>query len=362
MRVLIIDPYYPEVLTALYASQPELGDASYDSQWRAIMDLAFGTSDVYSYHLSALRHDAQEIVPNCPPLQRAWAREHAPHLNRLPWRVGAQAILLAQAEWFHADVVYVQSVGAFRPIVLKALRRRARLLVGQIASALPQPERVRVYDLLLTSFPHLVGRLGVPTELLRIGFDERVLDRVERPPRHDIVFLGQLGGLSHRSSNAVVESAAQQIPIEVWGPGVEEWPPDSPFRKRHHGMAWGIEMFAILAGARIAINRHIDASEGWANNMRLFEATGMGTLLLTDQLEGLSELFVPGREVITYGNADELVQKARWYMAREDERSAVAAMGQARTLREHTYGARVRELTVILESYLRDARRALGHW
>jgi glycosyltransferase involved in cell wall biosynthesis len=352
MRVLIVDPYYPQVLAAHYDSRPWLEDASYDEQWRALMDLAFGTSDAYSFNLRTLGHDAHEVVPNARPLQVAWAREHAPRLARLPWRVAAQAILLAQARRFRADVVYVQSIGAFRPTILKALRRGARLLAGQIASALPEPDRVRVYDLLLTSFPHFVGRLEVPTELLRIGFDERVLDRVEHPPRYDVVFIGQLGGARHRGGNRIVEAAAQQIAIDVWGPGIEEWPPDSPLRRRYHGTAWGIEMFAILKGARIAINRHIDASEGYANNMRLFEATGMGTLLLTDDLRGLADLFLPGREAITYDGPDELVEKVRRYLAREEERSAVAAAGQARTLREHTYRARMRELVAILERHL----------
>jgi spore maturation protein CgeB len=356
MRILIVDPYYPEVLAALYDAQPQLTHAPYGAQWRAIMDLAFGTSDAYSFNLRTLGHDAHEIVPNCRPLQLAWAREHAPRLSRLPWRVAAEAILLAQAKWFRADVVYVQSIGAFRPAVLKALRRRATLLVGQIASALPQSRRVRIYDLLLTSFPHFVGRLDAPTELLRIGFDERVLERAKGPLRHDIVFIGQLGGHAHRPANAVVESAARRIPIEIWGPGVEEWPDGSPFRRRHHGTAWGLEMYRILRGARIAINRHNDASEGYANNMRLFEATGMGTLLLTDQLEGLDDLFTPEREVVAYADADDLVEKARWYLQREDERRAVAAAGHARTLREHGYGVRMFELVTILERHLGDVR------
>jgi spore maturation protein CgeB len=82
----------------------------------------------------------------------------------------------------------------------------------------------------------------------------------------------------------------------------------------------------------------------------------VGTLLLTDQLEGLSDLFVPGREVITYTDADDLVEKARLYLAREDERAAVAAAGQVRTLREHGYGPRMRELAAILEGHLGDGK------
>jgi hypothetical protein len=243
--------------------------------------------------------------------------------------------------------------------VLTALRRRTTLLVGQLASAPPQAERVRVYDLLLTSYPHFVGRLAVPTEFLGIGFDDRVLARIEDPPRHDVVFVGQLGGTSHRRANAVIESAARDVAIDVWGPGVEEWPPRSPFRLRHHGTAWGMEMYAILGGARIAVNRHIDAAAGHANNMRLFEATGVGTLLLTDRLDGLSKLFVPDREVVTYADAGELVEKARWYLAHEDARAAIAAAGQARTLRDHGYESRVRDLVGILERHLSATGRAL---
>jgi spore maturation protein CgeB len=83
--------------------------------------------------------------------------------------------------------------------------------------------------------------------------------------------------------------------------------------------------------------------------MRLYEATGVGTLLLTDEAKNLGELFEPGREVVTYADADDLAEKVRHYLAHEDERSAVARAGQERTLREHTYAERMRELVAILE-------------
>ena len=40
-------------------------------------------------------------------------------------------------------------------------------------------------------------------------------------------------------------------------------------------------MYKILGRSKISFNRHINTAENNANNMRLYEATGMGSLLLT---------------------------------------------------------------------------------
>ena len=103
----------------------------------------------------------------------------------------------------------------------------------------------------------------------------------------------------------------------------------------------------------MTLNRHIDVAEDNANNMRLYEATGVGSLLLTDAKENLGELFEVGSEVIAYADEDELVEAAEHYLSHEDERAAIAAAGQRRTLRDHTYAVRMAELTKILDAYLR---------
>ena len=77
----------------------------------------------------------------------------------------------------------------------------------------------------------------------------------------------------------------------------------------------------MLAGSKIALNRHIDVAGDYANNMRLYEATGVGSLLLTDAKQNLGELFDVGREVVTYRNADELVDAIEHYLEYEDERA-----------------------------------------
>jgi spore maturation protein CgeB len=349
MRVLIVDTCYGAFLDAHYGSRPDLADAPYEEQWQALMDTHFATADAYSHNFAKAGVAAHELVVNADHLQRAWAREHGAELE-------GDALVLEQVRWFEPDVVYFQNLNVLDDSTLAAVRRDGRLVAGQIASAAPAADRLRLFDLLLTSFPHYVDRfraLGVSSEYLRIGFDPRILDDLsDRPPSRELVFVGALNRLRHRRGNSIFNRAARRVPIEFWGYDLRGWPPWSRIRRGYRGEAWGLEMYELLRDARISLNRHIAEAEGHANNMRLYEATGVGSLLLTDEGSNLAELFELGSEVVTYAGVDDLVEKARHYLAHEDERQVIAAAGQARTLRNHTYEVRMRELVGILQKHV----------
>jgi hypothetical protein len=190
---------------------------------------------------------------------------------------------------------------------------------------------------------------GISTEYLRIGFDPRVLPLLgDRTPEEGAVFVGSLGRRQHETWNPVLERAARRVPIAFWGRGAEEWPIDSPIRRFYRGEAWGLDMLQVLVRARISLNRHGDVAGENAANMRLYEATGVGSLLLTDEKKNLGELFGPD-EIVTYKDEDELVERIGWYLEHEDERAAIASAGHRRTLRDHTYEVRMQELATMLE-------------
>jgi len=349
VRVLILDTCYGAFLESHYGSKPGLAAGSYHEQWQALMNTHFGTADAYSHNLAKVGVSAHELVVDAHHLQQAWALEHGAALE-------GDALVLEQVRRFQPDVVYLQNLNVLDDATLAALRGDGRLLAGQIASAAPDAERLRRFDLLLTSFPHFVERfraLGVDSEYFRIGFDSRILDDLDdTPPSRELVFVGALNRLRHRRGNSTFNRAARRLPIEFWGYDLRGWPPWSRIRRGYRGEAWGIDMYRLLRNARISLNRHIGEAEGHANNMRLYEATGVGSLLLTDEGSNLSDLFEPGREVVTYAGVDDLVEKARHYLNHEEERTAIAAAGQARTLRDHTYEMRMRELAEILRSRL----------
>jgi spore maturation protein CgeB len=367
LRIFVLDTYYAAFLAEHYGRRPELAHRGYEEQLSALMDRCFGTSDAYSRHLRGLGHEAIDVVANCEPLQRRWARERGSARRGLhfPRRAFLRRIVLDQIEAFDPDVVYLQDLTFLENRDLDALRRAGRFLAGQIASLLPVEGRLRRFDVLLTSFPHFAARFreqGLDTEYLKIAFDRKVLDRlrelaVQPDPaatrEHAVAFVGGLGTRTWGIGTRVLERAVEEVGLDVWGYGADALPETSPIRSRYHGEAWGLEMYQVLAQSRIALNRHGEIADGYANNMRLFEATGVGALLVTEAGRNLGEIFEPGREVVVYEDEDDLVEKLRHYTAHDDERLQIAAAGQARTLREHTYAQRIAELATMLEARLR---------
>ena len=305
MRVIVVDTYYPAFLEAHYAARPRLSEKSYTAQLDSLMQQCFGTADAYSYYLRRLGHDAVDVVANCEPLQLQWAREHhfvgslGGHLGRfLPGRLDRRTrlreITLAQIAELDPEVVYLQDLWFFSSGDLEGLRRAGRLVVGQIASKPPNDARLRLFDLLTTSFPHYVDRfrsIGVDAEYFRIAFYERVLERLKerglegRPEAersYALTFVGGLDPRVHQRGVQLLERLSRDVELSIWGYGADALRADSPIRTRYRGQAWGLDMYEVLARSQITLNRHIGAAEGYANNMRLFEASGVGALLATD--------------------------------------------------------------------------------
>ena len=375
----MVDTYYPVFLEEHYRVRPEQAARTYREQLAALIDRCFGTADAYSRHLNELGHEAIDVVANCAPLQLRWAAERREpgRLRRMVARATLirralardpvlQEIAIAQIEAQRSEVVYVQNLSFFNRANLDLLRGQGRLLVGQISSEPPADEQLRGFDLLLSSFPHFVERfraLGVDSEFLQIGFYERVLDRLrdrridpgpeaQRP--HALSFVGGIDPRysQHRAGAELLERVAAELPLEVWGYGAEGLAADSALRRAYRGEAWGIDMYGVLARSRIVVNRHGPIAAGYANNMRLFEATGAGAMLITEAAPNLADYFEPGHEVVTYDGPADLMEKLRHYLEHDEERKRIAAAGQARSLRDHSYGKVIARLSEILEARL----------
>lgn len=394
LRFLITNTIYPEFLLWLYAQHPGLEKQLYEEQMGVVMASLFGVADFYSSNLRKLGHEAWDIHANNEWMQKAWAREqgmkfYEPTPVQRQWEGGLRRarrlagrtplrylkplfgsvprsldsrqswfydILAAQVKHYKPDVLLNQSMRAIGSDFLKETKPYVRLLVGQhAATRLSDAEDFSCYDLVVSSFPPTVEYFyekGIPAEMNRLGFEPRVLSCLAAEGKaSDVTFIGSFHGV-HGSRVALLEYICARFPnLRIWSPAIEHLPPASPIRGCYEGRAWGQHMYQILRDSRITLNHHGEIAP-YANNMRLYEATGVGTMLLTDWKENLHEMFEPGKEVVAYRTPEECAELTTYYLEHEDERKAIARAGQERTLRDHTYSQRMRELVAIARKYL----------
>ncbi|MBH0198485.1 MAG: glycosyltransferase [Nitrospira sp.] len=343
---VFLNTYYPGFLERHYAVCGGLDQASYEEQHRSLQAACFGDSDFYSTGLRQAGWNAADIIANCAPLQRRWAEEHG-----LDPTSASGDILLAQLRDAGAQVLYMQDLGMATKEFIAAVRPHVDLLVGQIASPIPTQAHLDGFDLLISSFPHFVDqfrREGRTAYYQPLAFDPRVLQQVGQPAREfPLTFVGGLSP-AHRERQQLLTKLSTALPLQCWGYGTMALARYGIGAERLHGDIWGLEMFAVLARSSMTVNHHIDVAKSNANNMRLFEATGCGALLVTDYKDNLADLFEIGSEVVAYRSIEECQDLLAYYFHHPEEGAAIAKRGQARTLREHTYGARMEQTAELL--------------
>jgi spore maturation protein CgeB len=367
MKFLLTSYEYPDFQQAAYAREPKLSRRGYEEQLLSRTASGFLWADFYSKNLRKIGHEAEEILPTNVYLQAAWARENLPNVKTNEWKFvlrrgwvpwvrqssrWLEHVVFEQIRRAKPDVLLIRDINDFSAKLLHEIRPYTGLIVGQHASPIAPTVPFDAYDLLLSSIPTYVDRFrtrGAKAELLALAFEPSVLDRIGSQERGvDVSFVGTVGG-DHIARVRFLEQLCERIDLAIWGIISSPLPPR--LAQVHRGPAWGVEMYRVLASSRITLNHHETWSGPYANNLRLYEGTGAGALLLTDAKENLESKFSPGQEILTYADPVECAEKAEYFLVHEAERAAIAARGQARTMRDHTYLQRMKELVAILRKY-----------
>lgn len=133
--------------------------------------------------------------------------------------------------------------------------------------------------------------------------------------------------------------AARDIDTIIYG--IPSWMADPRLRAIYKGPVFSLEKSAAMGVTKIALNTNHFAELGGVNK-RTFELGGMGGFQLTDG-PCAADHFEPGVECVTFRGPDDLLEKVRHYLARPEERAAIARRGLLRAWRDHTYQKRLNE-------------------
>lgn len=86
---------------------------------------------------------------------------------------------------------------------------------------------------------------------------------------------------------------------------------------------------------------------------RIFEGMACHKMVLTDRLSKetkIDDLFIDGIDIVYYDNAQDAIEKAKYYLSHDEKREAIARNGYNKVMDSHTVSKRVDQLMELLNA------------
>tara|TARA_B100000809_G_C15139822_1_gene532576 strand:+ start:8486 stop:9730 length:1245 start_codon:yes stop_codon:yes gene_type:complete len=399
-RFIRVTNNYPEYLCDFYNRHPDAQSMSYKDQHKQLVEDSIEVASAYVKNLNKIEGiSAVELITNAEILQETWRKEQNISVN-----ITKKDLVLLQIKDFIPDVVWLDDLSLldedWKSKLLKEVPSIKLFIGHHCAPSNPKLiESLKLFDVLFTCTPSLeVGfkELGINSFLMYHGFEESILeniDKVNHYDKSDFLFTGSLisGAGFHKTRIDYIESLLKasvnmslycnlekkskiavkkifyNLIVILHKIGLEKIIDLVPFLKKHKAFGgesvhfysknllnstrlpvFGYEMYKVLSQSKICFNIHGEVAGKSAGNIRLFEATGVGSCLVTDWKENIATLFEPGKEIVTYKNKEDCIEKVKWLLDNPKERDRIAKAGQKRTLENHTIAKRAELLNSVI--------------
>ena len=189
--------------------------------------------------------------------------------------------------------------------------------------------------------------LGLPNAIyFPFGCNEQVFRPLEVSKKYDVSFVGGWHPYREWLINRIRKAG---IAVEVMG---YRWPKGEVdqegmvriFNESRinlnltNSASWDLRYLAT--SPRALLNRLRSKKNVEQMKARIFEVNACGAFQLSYFVEGLANCYDIDREIGVYADADDLIEKIKFYLAHEALRESMAAAALMRTMKEHTYAQR----------------------
>lgn len=406
MKIFFIVNHYEDSLKNLYNNNKALQNLSFSEQMNELKAHTLMPGFLWAKALMNDQHEVVYYYSNAFFCQKKWAEENDISFNENNWEAD---ITVEQIRKEKPDVLFsIDWSEQYGPSFISRCKAAgAKFVVGWCGEAHPPINFFKNHDVVFSCDPQNVKNFnaqGLKTFHINHAFSPFISDLVneDKAIKPQSVNLGLIGSFlvgksfhSHRAK--IISEILREIPAEVYG---RIYMPDKPYigslpKKMMYNMAlkpsykiiekltskasqlpgymthknfeenlkfyndfklihdhahpplYGLEMFKVLKTFKITLNVHSENTP-YAGNMRMFESTGMGTLLLNDYKDNINDLFVPDQEIVVYKSAAEAKEKIRYLLNHEEERKKIAEAGRARTVKDHNHQKRVQQMMEII--------------
>lgn len=191
------------------------------------------------------------------------------------------------------------------------------------------------------------AKRGIGVAYWPIGIErEYICKRAEEIDGPDTVFLGALYGIGRfpeaefRRKAVIAMSQQRRVTFALHGPGWEQENIEATATSENHA-----DNAALYARSKMALSISQSKDLWGYTSDRLYNITATGCPALVQRFAGMEQHgYIDGETCIAFATIEEMVDKAAYYAAHDDEREQIGALGQVMTLKRHTWEARVRGL------------------
>ncbi len=401
-KLLTISFLYSGYLKSFYKKNPANKDLAYSEQ---LEKLLFETSEpigAYTKMFNMHGISASCIITNAEYLQKKWRVENG------FGSISNNLLVVEQIKKCKPDVLWIEGNEYIEKGWIDMVRSHVpsiRLFIGNHCAPYNEQmvEKFKNLDFMFTCTPGLkqdLEKSNLRVFLVYHAFDPQVLNKIKNDnsfAENDFIFSGSLykgGGFHDKRIHLLENILLNNIELKIYanlekkcktrakqliyyifkllaslkmGKITSRLPALANLKEYSENLVpnnsktlkkavkppfFGFDMFRLLKKSKIVLNIHGDVAGDYAGNVRLFEATGVGSCLLTDNKKNLTELFDVDKEIVAYEGIEDCIEKIKWLLTHDAERKRIAESGQQRTLSSHTVEERCKKIIEIINSEL----------
>jgi len=202
-----------------------------------------------------------------------------------------------------------------------------------------------------TLFPQYAAR-GIPVGYWPIGIEREYLeqDRAKVIDGPDVLFTGALYGIgkfpeAEFRREAVLALSRSGLKFDLFGYGWNQVGLRAGQTGEEH--AHNADM---MSRAKMTLSISQSAELWGYTSDRLYNITATGCPALVQRFAGMEQHgYIDGRTCIAFSTTSEMIEKARYYLAHEEERERIGAAGRVMTHQRHTWAHRLEGLWCMME-------------
>lgn len=153
-------------------------------------------------------------------------------------------------------------------------------------------------------------------------------------------------GTFHPSRVSFFENLVSRVDynIKIYGPPPPLWMQSETINKLNQNRYVTYhEKIKAFRNANIVIN-NIHPTEIEGVNVRTFEISASRAFQLVDYRPGLNDLYEINKEIVTFDNIADAVNKIKYYIDNKNARKEISLAAEERSIKDHTYKKRLSKL------------------